>query len=102
MIGGNSRVNLDTPPYFLYHGFDASPVGINIVGLRRAGFTHERVQAIKRAYQLLYGAGLKLSEALDRIEGEIATPEAIHIAGFARASKRGICRPRNQWKNADS
>ena len=39
MIGGNSRVNLDVPPFFLYSGFNVEPVGLNIVGLRRNGFT---------------------------------------------------------------
>ena len=39
MIGGNTRVNLDVPPYFLYSDFNVSPKGLNIVGLRRAGFT---------------------------------------------------------------
>ena len=37
MIGGNTRVNADAPPYFLYSGFDITPVGINTVGLQRAG-----------------------------------------------------------------
>ena len=96
MIGGNSRINLDTPPFFLYSGFDAAPVGLNAVGLRRAGFTREQIAGIKRAYRLLYTDGLKLDDALARIESEVATPEALHLARFVRGSKRGICRPRER------
>ena len=94
MIGGNSRVNLDTPPFFLYSGFNAAPVSVNAVGLRRAGFTRDQAQAIKRAYRILYAEGLKLDDALARIEFEIGTPEAMQLVRFARSSKRGICRPR--------
>src|ERR1700733_1533462 len=39
MIGGNTRVNLDVPPFFLYSGFNVEAKGLNLVGLKRAGFT---------------------------------------------------------------
>src|SRR5271155_159346 len=39
MIGGNTRVNLDVPPYFLYSDFNVTPMGLNLVGLRRGGFS---------------------------------------------------------------
>jgi UDP-N-acetylglucosamine acyltransferase len=91
MIGGNTRVNLDVPPFFLYSGFNVAPVGLNIVGLRRAGFTATRVARLKRAYQLLYRRGLKLDDAVAQIEalGE----DAKQLADFINRSKRGICRP---------
>jgi UDP-N-acetylglucosamine acyltransferase len=92
MIGGNSRVNLDVPPYFLYSDFNVSPKGLNIVGLRRAGFTAHEVRALKHAYKLLYKSGLKLEEALSRIEAESPTEHTQHLAAFIRSSKRGICR----------
>src|SRR6202451_1810020 len=60
MIGGNSRVNLDAPPFFLYTDFNIAPRGLNLVGLRRAGFSKADVQALKLAYTLLYRSGLKL------------------------------------------
>src|ERR1700759_5112308 len=43
MIGGNTRVNLDVPPFFLYSGFNVEPSGLNLVGLRRAGFSREQI-----------------------------------------------------------
>lgn len=92
MIGGNTRVNLDVPPFFLYSGFNVQPNGLNLVGLKRAGYKHTDIGALKKAYQLLYRSGLKLEEALARIEAEIGTPEATHLVQFVRRSERGICR----------
>lgn len=93
MVGGNTRVNLDVPPYFLYSGFDVTPVGINLVGLQRAGFSGEDISILKRAYRLLYRSGLKLADALDRIERECDSGRARHLVAFIRSSQRGICRP---------
>jgi UDP-N-acetylglucosamine acyltransferase len=92
MIGGNTRVNSDVPPFFLYSGFDVAAKGLNLVGLKRAGYTHSDVLVLKKAYHLLYRAGLKLEEALARIEVEIPTPETRHLVDFVRRSERGICR----------
>jgi UDP-N-acetylglucosamine acyltransferase len=92
MVGGNTRVNLDVPPYFLYSDFNVSPKGLNLVGLRRAGFTAGEIRALKRAYKLLYQSGLKLKDALSRIETEAPTEHTQHLVAFIRSSKRGICR----------
>ncbi len=92
MIGGNTRVNLDVPPYFLYTDFNVTPCGLNVVGLRRAGFTHSDVQALKTAYKLLYRSNLKLDDALARIEAEVPTEHTRHLIAFINSSKRGICR----------
>jgi UDP-N-acetylglucosamine acyltransferase len=92
MIGGNTRVNLDAPPFFLYSGFDIEAKGLNIVGLKRAGFTLAEVSVLKSAYRLLYRSGLKLEAALDRIENDLAGEHVRHLVRFIQASKRGICR----------
>ena len=92
MIGGNSRVNSDVPPYFLYSDFNVAAKGLNLVGLRRAGFTKEEITALKSAYRILYRSGLKLEEALGRIEVELDTEQTRHLVRFVRGSKRGICR----------
>lgn len=96
MIGGNVRVNRDVPPFFLYAAFNVAPVGLNIVGLRRAGFTAAEVRELKLAYRLLYRSGLKLEEALRRIEEECPGEHSRHLIGFIRRSERGICRPDSQ------
>ena len=92
MIGGNSRVNLDVPPFFMYSDFNVAAKGLNLIGLRRAGFANEEIAALKAAYKLLYRSNLKLEDALRRIESEIATEPARHLVAFIRGSKRGICR----------
>jgi UDP-N-acetylglucosamine acyltransferase len=92
MIGGNTRINSDVPPFFLYAGYNVEAKGLNMVGLRRAGFKPPAVTALKRAYHILYRSGLKLQEALARIETEIPTPETLHLVEFVRRSRRGICR----------
>jgi len=93
MIGGNSRVNSDVPPFFLYSDFNVAPKGLNLVGLRRAGFSKEEIAALKTAYTILYRSGLKQEDALARIESEVSTEHTCHLVKFIRGSKRGICRP---------
>ncbi len=92
MIGGNTRVNSDVPPFFLYSGFDVEVRGLNLVGLKRAGISASAIAALKQAYRLLFRSGLKRDDALHRIETEIPTAEAQHLVKFIRASERGICR----------
>lgn len=92
MVAGNTRVNSDLPPYFLYAGYNAEAKGLNAVGLKRAGFTVAEIRAVKAAYRILYRSGLKLEVALERIEAEVQGEHARHLIGFIRSSKRGICR----------
>ncbi|MCS7025857.1 MAG: acyl-ACP--UDP-N-acetylglucosamine O-acyltransferase [Bryobacteraceae bacterium] len=92
MVGGNTRVNSDLPPFFLYTGFNVVPHGLNSVGLRRAGYSAEDLRKLKYAYRLLYRMNLKLEEALARIENEIGGPLAQHLVAFIRSCKRGIAR----------
>lgn len=92
MIAGGVRVNMDAPPYFLYGGLYITPNGLNKVGLRRAGFKRADTEPLKAAYALLYRSGLKLNEALRRIETEIPTEHTLHLVEFIRRSKRGISR----------
>jgi UDP-N-acetylglucosamine acyltransferase len=92
MIGGNTRVNSDVPPFFMYSEFNVAARGLNLVGLKRAGFTAVEIGPLKKAYALLYRSGLKLEEALQRIEAEIPTEHTLHLVRFIRSSKRGICR----------
>jgi UDP-N-acetylglucosamine acyltransferase len=92
MIGGNTRVNSDVPPFFLYSGFDVAARGLHVSGVKRAGYKASDVAVLKKAYQLLYRSGLKLQDALAKIETEIPTPETRHLVRFIRRSERGICR----------
>jgi UDP-N-acetylglucosamine acyltransferase len=92
MIGGNSRVNLDVPPFFLYTDFNVRPNGLNLVGLKRAGLTNQEIAALKAAYKILYRSGLKLKDALARIATDLNTEHTRHLVKFIEGSQRGICR----------
>jgi UDP-N-acetylglucosamine acyltransferase len=92
MVGGNTRVNSDLPPYFLYSDFNVAAKGVNVVGLKRANFSQEEIGRLKVAYRLLYRTGLKTQEALSRIEAEVPSEHTLHVIDFVRRSKRGICR----------
>ena len=92
MIGGNTRINSDVPPFFLYAGYNVQAKGLNLVGLKRAGYKASDVSVLKKAYRILYRSGLKLEDALARIETELPTPETLHLVNFIRRSERGICR----------
>jgi len=96
MISGNTRVNLDAPPFFTYAGDQMSAKSLNVVGLKRAGYQSGDISVLKRAYQVLYRSRLKLADALVKIETDLATPETLHLVRFIRQSERGICRERTR------
>jgi UDP-N-acetylglucosamine acyltransferase len=93
MIGGNTRVNADAPPFFLYSDFNVTPIGVNKVGLQRAGFSEAELSDLKKVFRLLYRSGLRLQDALERITKETDSVHARHLVDFVRSSERGICRP---------
>ncbi len=91
MISALSAVNKDVPPYMLCGGRPAVIQGLNVVGMRRAGFPVRTREAIKQAYRLLYRDGLNVSHALEAIEREDLIPEVKSLVDFVKASTRGIC-----------
>ena len=90
MIAGVSGVPQDVPPFVLADGHRAEIVGLNIVGLRRNGFSQEQRSAIKRAYRILYKSGLKQAEAVERLKTEETAEAVVHIVRFIESSKRGL------------
>ena len=67
--------------------------GINIVGLRRHGFSNELIENIHNVYRIIYQSGLNVSEALEKVKKEIpSSPEIEYIIEFVQNSKRGIIR----------
>jgi len=91
MIGGGSRVNQDIPPYTRAVGNPTRLVGINSIGLERAGMSPETRAAIKRAYRLLFNAGLPRTEGIVRVRGELlGVPEVERLIEFVERSRRGV------------
>jgi len=92
-VGPSAVVLKDVPPFVVVAGNAAEPRGLNRVGLRRRGFSGEEIDALRRAYKLLYRKGLTRAEAQARLDA--IAPGSVHLqrfADFLRASKRGITR----------
>ena len=93
MIGGGSRIPQDVAPYVRLAGSPPRLGGINRVGLERRGFSPETLQALDRAYRILFREKLAVPEAVARIRAELpGNPEVEHFARFAETSVRGLTR----------
>jgi UDP-N-acetylglucosamine acyltransferase len=91
MISGGSLVRKDVPPFTKAAREPLSYVGVNSIGLRRRGFTNEKINEIQEIYRLLFLKGLNTSKATDMIERDMpATPERDEILSFISQSARGI------------
>ncbi len=90
MIAGCAKVVKDVPPYVTCDGNPARVIGLNTIGLRRAGLPAASRAAIKQTYKTLYHAGLNTSQALARLKLEAATPESETIMHFFEQSERGV------------
>jgi UDP-N-acetylglucosamine acyltransferase len=92
MIQGGCRFGQDVPPYAIAGRDPVRYSGINIVGLKRHGFSNELIELIHEAYRLLYSKGLR-SEGIDEIKKNLqVTKEIQYIIDFVEASQRGIIR----------
>ncbi|MCS7230932.1 MAG: acyl-ACP--UDP-N-acetylglucosamine O-acyltransferase [Elusimicrobiota bacterium] len=94
MLGGGAMVSKDVPPFVMVVGDRAELWGINIIGLRRKGFTREKIKEIKTIYRKLFRSKLPLGDAIAKIEAEnkFLSEEAKYMIEFIKNSKRGICR----------
>ena len=93
MVGGMARINKDVPPYVLCAHEPLSYVGVNIVGLRRRGFSSDVIRTIKDIYDTIYYAGYNISDGCAKVEEDFPkTEERDIILDFIRNSKRGIIR----------
>ncbi len=91
MVGGKSKVVQDVLPFFTTDGNPPRVRGLNVIGLRRGGFSARERGALKRAYQLLFRARLPLKSALAALE-EMGDANVSHLAAFIRGSRRGFTR----------
>lgn len=93
ITGASSRVVQDVPPFTMADGHPARLFGLNVVGLRRAGFTSEQRRGLKRAYRALFLEG-RYKQALLELEAGAAleAPEVRELCAFLRAGSRGVTR----------
>ena len=90
-IGGCSAVHRDVPPYAMAVGNRAKLVGLNLVGLKRSGFSDATLQSLKRAYELLFLSEYNLREAIAKVRQEFPqVPEINHLLHFLETSDRGL------------
>ena len=92
MIQGGSRINKDVPPYIIVGREPARYSGLNIIGLRRRGFSNEAIKSVHEAYRQIYESGTIVSTALARIKESCnITPEVENVLNFIeKVSERGI------------
>ena len=91
MIGGNAKITQDVLPYFITDGVPAFVKGINVVGLKRAGFKKSDISALKEAYRLIFNSNLPLEQimlSLDSINSNLIKV----LRSFIDQSKRGFHR----------
>lgn len=93
MVGGGAMAAQDVPPFTIVQGDRARVYGLNIVGLRRAGFPLEVITALKGAYRELFHQGLPLRIALEQVrEFYLEVAEVQELVTFIESSTRGVCR----------
>ena len=93
MIQGGSRFSKDIPPFIIAGRDPIAYCGINIVGLRRRGFSNELIENIHNAYRIIYNSGKNTAEALEQVKQEVPmSPEIEYIISFIENSQRGIIR----------
>ncbi|MDO4510522.1 MAG: acyl-ACP--UDP-N-acetylglucosamine O-acyltransferase [Bacteroidales bacterium] len=93
MVQGGAIVLKDIPPYAMVGRNPITYAGINVVGLKRRGFTAEQIENISDVYRMLYNSDLNFGDAIKKIEAEIpASPERDLIVDFVKNSSRGIVR----------
>lgn len=90
LMQGGSAISKDLPPYTIARG-DNAICGLNIIGLRRAGFTPDQRKELKRLYHLLFRGHKHLSHALLEADAQLWSDAAQHLIHFIRQSKRGVC-----------
>lgn len=93
MIKGLTAISQDVPPFVIISGSNQLR-GLNVIGMRRAGFSAATRQSVKDAFRQMFLAGLNLKEALDSTADRTWEPEAVEFIDFFRVpTERGICRP---------
>ena len=91
IVGGGTRFSQDVPPFTTCARDPAAYCGLNLIGLRRRGFSNEMIENIHNAYRFIYQSKLKLADALQRIREEVPMSEEIaYIIDFIESSKKGF------------
>ncbi|MBS0210694.1 MAG: acyl-ACP--UDP-N-acetylglucosamine O-acyltransferase [Planctomycetes bacterium] len=94
MVGGTALVTKDVPPYVTIDGCTGYVVGLNSVGLRRAGYTAAQIAELKAAYRVIYRSSLRWQEIIERLKAEFTNEPAADYGRFLPLVTRGIINER--------
>jgi UDP-N-acetylglucosamine acyltransferase len=100
LMQGGSAISKDLPPYTIARG-DNKISGLNIIGLRRAGFSSEVRLELKRLYHALFRRNLRFHEAVENARAEFHSEAALALLDFVATSKRGICSSRKKTESPE-
>jgi UDP-N-acetylglucosamine acyltransferase len=90
LLGGLSGVTMDLPPFMIVQYINGV-AGVNVIGMRRAGLSHSAIDAVRKAFHVIYRSDLLLKSSLAQVERDHGhVPEVAELVAFIRASKRGI------------
>ena len=100
MVGGASASTKDLPPFIMMQGIYVA-CGVNVIGMRRAGLSPDEIDAVRRAYNILYRDNNLLSVALEKLSRDLVRyPAVAEMIQFIRESKRGICLVQDHLRQA--
>jgi UDP-N-acetylglucosamine acyltransferase len=102
LLSGGSATSKDIPPFILQQGRNCV-VGVNVIGMRRSGCSHAQIDAIRRAFHMLFLQGMSTGNALAKMEEMLGHHDVIReMVAFIRASTRGIAstRDKEDWSEA--
>lgn len=92
MLGGGCGISKDIPPYCASKPILLNVIlGLNVVGMRRAGITADERKEIKQAFNILYQSGLNTKDAAKKIKESFSSGPALEFFTFIEQSERGIC-----------
>ena len=94
MVGGQAHIVRDIPPYVTVDGLSSQVVGLNLIGLRRAGFSTEEIKTLKELYRILYKSNLPWRDVVKHIQEEFVSGPGLEMASFLSTTTRGITKER--------
>ncbi|MBN83424.1 MAG: acyl-[acyl-carrier-protein]--UDP-N-acetylglucosamine O-acyltransferase [Planctomycetaceae bacterium] len=94
MVGGQAAIKRDVPPYMMVDGQSNEVVGLNLVGLRRQGFSNEEISQLKVAYRVIYRSELAWKEVLSRLGTQATTGAVRVLTEFLAGGERGFVQAR--------
>lgn len=101
MLSGGAMLPLDVPPYCTAQGQRARLVGLNVIGMRRAGMSRDEIMAVKRAFKVLFRSKMMLNEAIAKLEAENPIAPVKEMLEFCKNSKRGIASAKRKLTDED-